>query len=411
MAIPSVTPTASFDKLATTFGRSLDQKLWAALMAKHPILDMLSRPKVDEVKIEWEVDAAPTRIYTEPSNAGTTIDGSATNTGLFLTGSEAMPVGTILRNITRPTPPTSATYLTDELMEVTVNDAAGQLTLQRNVGVPTGSALGTGYAVHALADQYEVVYQPKQEGSSMEENKYKDVTLVSNYTTTVDFYLTVTGDQKASRREVAGDTLANQTAKCLLNLGNDIERIFFSGAINADSSTTYYPGADAHIRRSRGLDQFVTATGGNVDYTTLDVTEAALNALFYNILANKTDPGDRFIIACHPYNARKVSAFGADKVVIGQEVTKWGRMIDTFKSDLGVQAPVIWTLNIPKTDLYVIDMDKVSLPVFRPFEVAEVTYGDDGTDAWRQRYLTAVTVKVVDPLYSFGKLAGLTWTA
>jgi len=56
-------------------------------------------------------------------------------------------------------------------------------------------------------------------------------------------------------------------------------------------------------------------------------------------------------------------------------------------------------------------MDKVSMPVFRPFEVAEVTYADDGTDAWRQRYLTSVGVKVIDPLYSFGKLAGLTWTA
>jgi len=412
MAIPSVTPFASFDKTAGTQGLSIDQKLWAALMAKHPILDMLSRPKIDEVKYSWEVDVAPTRIYTEPSHASTTIDSSTTLTGLVLTGAESMPVGTVLRNITRATPVASATYLTDELMEVTANSGATPpvLTVQRNIAVPTGSALGTGYGTHTLGDQFEVVYQPKQEGSSMEENKYRDVTIVDNYTTAVDFYLTVTGDQLHSRPMVAGDTLANQTAKCLLNLGNDIERLFFAGAINADSGTTYYPGADAHIRRSKGLDQFITASGGNVDYTTLDVTEAALNGLFYNILTNKTDPSDSFIIACHPYNARKISAFGADKVIIGQEVTKWGRVIDTFKSDLGVSAPVIWTLNIPKTELFVIDMNKVSLPVFRPFEVAEVTYADDGTDSWRQRYLTSIGVKVVDPLLSHGKLAGLPWT-
>jgi hypothetical protein len=245
----------------------------------------------------------------------------------------------------------------------------------------------------------------------MEENKYAQPTMVDNYVNTVDFYLTVTGDQKASEPQVAADSLANQTQKAMLNLANDLERMFFYGVINADSSTTYYPGADAHIRRTKGLDQWVTASGGNVDYSTLDVTETAVNALIYNMHINKTDMTDRFIIACHPYNARKFSAFGSEKVVTSLEASKWGRYISTFKSDLGVDIPIIHSLNISKSDLYVIDMDKVSMPTFRPFEVAEVTYGDDGTDAWRQRYLTSVGVKVVNGLYSFGKLSGLSWTA
>lgn len=414
MAIASVTPFASWDKASGTQGLSTDQKLWAALSAKHPILDMLQRPAVDEVKFSWETDVAPTRVYVLESSTSGIEDGtSTTNVAVTLTGGAAIAVGSILRNVTRPTPVSSATYLNDELLEVTANTGASPavLVVQRNVGVPSGSALGTGASVHALGDSYEVVYQPKQEGSSMEENKYTDVAMVSNYVNTVDFFLTVTGDQKASRPMIAADSLANQTQKCLLNLANDIERMFFYGVINADSSTTYYPGADAHIRRTMGLDQWITATGGNVDYTSLDVTETALNALLYNIHTNKTDMTDNFIIACHPYNARKVSSFGADKVVVGQELSKWGRYIDSFKTDLGVTIPVIHSLNISKSDLFVIDMDKVSLPTFRPFEVAEVTYGDDGTDAWRQRYLTSLGVKVVNGLYSFGKLSGLSWSS
>ena len=414
MTIPSVTPFASWDKTSGTQGLSIDQKLWAALAAKHPILDMLERPKVDEVKFSWETDVMPTRVYTGMDVATNMYD-SATATALKLNGAGGdIPVGSIMRNITRATPVTGATYLNDELIEVTANDGAtnATLTIQRNVGVPTGSALGTGVAsaVWADTDQVEVVYQPKQEGSSMEENKYADVAIVDNYVNTVDFYLTVSGDQKASRPMVAADSLANQTQKCMLNLANDIERMFFYGVINADSSTTYYPGADAHIRRTKGLDQWVTATGGNVDYTTLDVTEKAINDLVYNMHIAKTDLTDRFIIACHPYNARKFSAMGADKVVVGQELTKWGRYINSFVSDMGVTIPIIHTLNMSKSDLFIIDMDKVALPTFRPFEVAEVTYGDDGTDAWRQRYLTSLGVKCVNGLYSFGKLSGLSWT-
>ena len=414
MTIPSVTPFASFDKASGTQGLSIDQKLWAALAAKHPILDMLQRPAVDEVKFSWETDVMPTRVYTG-MDVATNLYDSATATSLKLNGAGSdIPVGSILRNITRPTPVTSATYLNDELIEVTANDGAANptLTIQRNVGVPSGSALGTGVAASVVADtdQWEVVYQPKQEGSSMEQNKYADVAIVDNYVNTLDFYLSITGDQKASRPMVAADSLANQTQKCLLNLANDIERMFFYGIINTDSSTTYYPGADAHIRRTKGLDQWVSATGGNVDYTTLDVTEKAINDLIYTIHTNKTDLTDRFIIACHPYNSRKFSAMGADKVVVGQELTKWGRYINSFVSDLGVTIPIIHSLNISKSDLFVIDMDKVALPTFRPFEVAEVTYAVDGTDAWRQRYLTSLGVKVVNGLYSFGKLSGLSWT-
>ena len=404
MAWPAATPTATYDKTAYTFARSIDQKLWAALMAKHPILDMLDRPSVDEVKFEWETDVAPTRTYT--GGAGGNINSNATNQTLSLAGGATIQLGSILRNTSQASP--MGTYGTDELLEVTANNAASPalLTVNRNVGAPTGSAAGTGSTTFGATDQWEVVYSPKQEGSSMDENKYADVTLVANYTNTVDFTLQVTGDQLHSTRLVAGDTLANQTAKNVLNVSNDIERMFFYGAVNASSAT----GSDSYVRRSQGLDQYVTASGGNVDYTTLDVTADAIDKLIETILENKTDATDPFIIACHPFNARKIAHFGSDKVIIDPTVTKYGRTIDTYLSDLGVTLPVIWSLNISKSDLYIIDMKKVALPVFRPWEVAEVTYSVDATDAWRQRYLTSLGVKCVNGIYSFGKLSNLPWS-
>ena len=152
MAIPSVTPFASFDKAAGTQGLSIDQKLWGALMAGSPILSMLARPSIDEVKYSWETANAPTRTYVGVDVASNVWDG-ATNTALKLTGGHNIAVGSILRNATRATPVTSATYLSDELVEVTANDGnttASTLVIQRNIGVPTGSTLGTGVASSVL---------------------------------------------------------------------------------------------------------------------------------------------------------------------------------------------------------------------------------------------------------------------
>ena len=128
MAIPSVTPFASWDKASGTQGLSIDQKLWAALSAKHPILDMLERPSVDEVKFSWETDVMPTRVYTGMDVATNPWD-SATATALKLNAcGSAIPVGSILRNVTRATPVTSATLPSrpSKIAAISTNQAASR---------------------------------------------------------------------------------------------------------------------------------------------------------------------------------------------------------------------------------------------------------------------------------------------
>jgi hypothetical protein len=92
-----------------------------------------------------------------------------------------------------------------------------------------------------------------------------------------------------------------------------------------------------------------------------------------------------------------------------QTDTVWGRDIQTFKSDLGVQADIIWTLNCSKSDLFIVNLNKVSIAEFRPWKQAEWTYDTDGVDAWRQRTLGEYGFKVVDGLYSHAALGYLTW--
>lgn len=404
--------TTTFDKTASTFDRSVDQKLWAALMAKSPILDMLSRPPVDTRKFEWETDTAPVRIYTSQNDAGNdTMTGSANDADnvLSFTSVAGLEQGALLKNIDAVT--TVGSYGQDELLEVrsiAAYSAPGYLvTFTRDAGGQASANANS--TAHANGNRYQVIYTPKPEGSGPDANKYSDVTLVENYCNSVDFYLTVTGDQAATKRLVPGDTVDNQFAKNLLALQNDLEGMFFYGAWSATPAGTAVSGTGS-VTRTQGLDAFLASSSANYDITTRDVTPTALDNLFAEIVYDKTDPSDNFIIACNPFNARKISQFGMDKVVTDNNATKWGRHIDTFKSDLGIEAPVIWSLNISRSDLFIIDMGKVSMPVFRPFMKAQWTYGDDGVDAFRQRYLGSFGVKVVDALYSHAKLGLLPWS-
>lgn len=399
MAWPATDYTATYDKTANTFDRSVDPKLWAALQARSPLLDMVPRFNVTNFKFEWETAAAPTRKFVCTSSSNGVEDGNGGYTALTLTGGTVIEEGTILRNCTRATP--IGTYGADELLEVTAN-TAGALTVVRDVGRQNS---GTGSTAHTLGDYFEIVYAPKEEGSSADRNKYTDVALAENYTNIVDFYLAVTGSQAETKRLVGGDTLQAQFNECLRQLQNELEGMLLYGALNNGANA----GSDSYVRRTKGLDSFLCASGANVDYSTKAVTEEALNAQVAAILEDATDPTDRFIIVCHPQNARVISTFGSDKVITSPEKTKWGRYIDTFRSDLGVDLDVIWSLNCTKSDLFIIDTSKIAFAIFRPFQKATWTYGDDGVDAWRQRYLGEVGVKVVDPLYSHAKLGYLTW--
>jgi len=365
---------------------------------------MAPRFAVSNYKFEWESDVAPTRTYASSGTAGaddinadSAIDG--TETALTLAAAPTdLQVGSIIRNATRATP--IGTYGVDELMEVTAISSA-TLTVARNVNAAVGATAHTGSLIHDESDVFEVVYAPREEGSAPGVNKYKDVTLSENNCNTVDFYLTATGDQIATMRLVGGDTMDNQFQKNMTNLQNQLEGMLFYGAIQTGSSSA--------VRRTKGIDQFISASGANLDYSTKDVTAEALDALFYEILTDNTDPNDKFIIACHPSQARKISAFGLDKVRLGQTESKYGRYIDTFKSDLGVEAEVIWSLNVSKSDLFILNMNRISIATFRPFEQAQWSYGDDGVDAYRQRILGSFGVKCVDPLKAHAKLGYLSW--
>jgi len=129
------------------------------------------------------------------------------------------------RNVTRATP--IDTYGADEIMQIlTVSTAT--CTVKRDYAAQNS---GTGSAVHATGDVFEVIATPKEEGSSPGANKYRDVTLTSNYTQNFDFEIEVTGDQLASERMVVADTVQAQVSMGMQKLSNELESTLLYGAL------------------------------------------------------------------------------------------------------------------------------------------------------------------------------------
>jgi hypothetical protein len=423
MAWPDPGRTASYDKTALTMGRSVDPILWPMLCAKSQLIDRIPKESVDNVKFEWETANTVGRTVAAADHGGaTTFDGHATNAVIAVTEADAAKIqkGCILRNASRATP--IGTYLVDEIMQVNAIAAADSgyvhVTVKRNFAQPVGSTADNGSTAHVHTDTLEVLWSPKEEGSSADANRYTDVSIVSNYTNILDFYLTVTGSQLASKRLVAGDSLQRQFDDRLVELKNDMEAMLLYGALNPGAAAVgaeveaTWQGSDSYVRTTRGVQSFINVTGGNIDYTSLAVTEEAINTRTLTLLTNGVDMSDTFILVAHPANIRTISAFGADKVRITQAETKWGRALKSLETDLGVELELVPCLNCSKSDLFILDTKKIKLAEFRPFVKMEWgidTANPDGTDAWKQRYLGEYGVKVVDGTKSHALISSIAW--
>ena len=426
---PGVEP-ASYDKTANTYSRNIDNVLYPIICSKSQLVDRFPKVPVDGAKYEWE--SANTRGRTFLSDApgtGTGIVGSATEAiiGGGAAGSLGLTLqaGSLIRNVTRATP--VGTYGADEILRVTAavgSASAGDFPVKRNYAQPVGSTYNQGSTAHAATDVFEILASPKQEGSSPDENKYTDVILAANYTQIMDFYLTVTGSQLASKRLIAADSLQSQFDNRLVELKNEIESMLLYGAVNpdnaaqgADTEANAWIGTDAYARTTKGFQQFQNVaaayTNGLVDYATKAVTESAISQLVANLMSVGNDMSDPLILVAHPNNIRTISGFGADKVRITQSETKWGRALKTLETDLGVDLELVPCMNASKSDLFIINTKKVFLTEFRPFVKMEWgidTSTPDGTDAWKQRYLGELGVKVIDGPKSHASLQYITWS-
>lgn len=419
MTWPAVTPTATWDRTSGTEGRSVDAVLHPMLVAKSQWLSALKvGAQVDEPKIEWisanTVGRTFTAAATNTPASGVgyggvrgAASGSASNVliGGCTTGIGALlKPGAIIKNASGTTP--TGTYGLDEIMLVTVApDGNGDITVRRDYGRQNS---GTGSAYHAPTDVYEVLFMGIEEGSSPSGNRYKATTVSENYTTILDFYMTVTGSEMARRPQIAADNMQRQYEDRVIELKNDLSSMTLYGALSYGGNA----GSDSYARTTKGLAQALVQSTGNVDYTSTALSEDAINKLFETILSNGCERTDPYKILVNPAQARVMSSFGADKIRIERVDQTWGRYVTVFLSDLGFEAEIIADPLVSKGNLFIVNMNKVELIPFRPWTKLEWgidTSTPDGTDAYKMRVLGEYTFKCIDPLKAHGAMTTLTW--
>lgn len=404
MAWPAVVPTATWDRTSGTEGRQVDSVLHPMLCAKSQMLDSVKvGAQTDEPKIEW-ISAQTNARTVQGVSSSTTIHNSGSATDLALSSGlgATVKVGAILRNASKATG--IGTYKVDELMLVTAI-SGDVLTLYRDYGA---NAAGTGFATHGTTSAYEVIFTGVEEGSSPSVNKYKPTVLDSNYTSILDFYLTVTGTELARRPQVAADNMQRQYEDRMIELKNDLSAFILYGA----QAPANPAGTDANIRTTKGVLQALAQSGGNCDYTSTAVTEAGINKLCENILSAGCDRSETYKIFVHPAHARVISGFGADKVRVERVDKTWGRYVTYLLSDLGFELEVVPDPLVLKSNLFLLNMNKVELVPFRPWMQMEwgmQTSTPDGTDAYKKRILGEYTMRVIDPLKAHGCMTLLSW--
>lgn len=394
---PSVNP-ASYDLDAnSTQGRAVSDILWPMMVTRRRILaEIPIRPKIDQplYEIMYEQTNPPYVLLTDVS--GTTIEGSNSGTGMVIHASTGSPdlirAGTVLRNRTRPTP--IGTYFQNECLLVTSN-TSGTLEVVRDC---FNANSGTGSTAHAATDEFEIVYTNIGEGSlgADQANHYKITNRIYNHVSGFGFKLQVTGDAFARGMWHVQDTLARQWSNRMLELENHLaSAILYSGyQLSGDEG-----GSDSYLSWMRGVDDFVCASGANVDVTNTTLHYDAVDNLFVSIVNDGGAETDSYIIVTAPRNVQTMSHWDDDKVRLTMDEKRTGRYINEFISTTGASAPVIVEPKCNPNDLFVINTSKWGLVPFRPFETWEYgrfTANETGDDIWNKRVLGKYTFEFVD---------------
>ena len=410
MAIPVSQYFSSFDVTSRTEKQVLDAQIWGIMQPKVPVLDLISKgSEIDSIRYEWEYRKPDAKYVTADGSTGNLTNNASTGVTLNVAAGEGLKVevGTILRDTAQSlvsaadgTGILASGAKMGELIQVTAI-STDALTVTRDVA--NFRASGTVVPTHAVSAVWEIMWTPRQESSAPGIDMTQTLGILENWTVTQDFYLTISGSQakRAMNNLNAASQLSMQYEDRLMGAARRLE----SSLLYGFKMPTTPQGSDTVIREMQGLFTFLALAGGNADYTTTSLTPAALNAAFKKILVDGGDESSPYAIICNPDQAQVIAAFGEDKVRVDRTDAQYGRVITSYKSDLGFVGQVVPAIGCHKSDLAIVNTSKWGMIPYRPWfkKAPEQLY-----DGEVQRAIIEFTSQVIDPLTAHASFNALT---
>jgi hypothetical protein len=161
-----------------------------------------------------------------------------------------------------------------------------------------------------------------------------------------------------------------------------------------------------------GILQFLT--GGNAVATGGALSATHINSAL-ELIYSDGGTSDRYAILCSENQARKISAFntsGSNPVVMKTpEDRNFGGYISAFTGDLPVdssfQAQIVVDPNFPKTQVAVIDLNKISLRPFINRSLQDSDATPNGADYYQRRVLGEYTAEIMNGTTAHALITGL----
>lgn len=345
-------------------------------------------PVVTNTKYEWVNDS-----HTQYSSAITGFDTDGDGTGITLGSTSGLEAGSVLRF------ETSAGGSETELVQVDSVDSSTEITVTRDYGSTTGVTLEIG-------DVAFLVSTPRNEDSDVGSAIKHEGSLAYNYTQIFDAVANLSETAKASAAYDNATAMGIQMRAAMIRLARDLESALIYGERVQRTSSA--------AGTLRGLVQYISEAGGNIDTTGGNISEAIINNVIESIVADGGMLIDPVLIVSHK-QARNISALNTSgtnpSINKANTDRSLGGFISSFVGDLPIDGgstmlKIFTCINFPNDKAIVADMNDINVRVMRGLTSKDAT--TPGTDGDKQRLLTELTLEVRNAGTAHGIATGLT---
>ena len=158
-----------------------------------------------------------------------------------------------------------------------------------------------------------------------------------------------------------------------------------------------------------GILYFLKQPGGNVvNAGGTDLTQKILNDAIEKIVL---DGGNPNVLVCNTTQARKISAFNTNNIVIQREDQTAGNFVARFVADLpaGVITTIVVDTNFPKDKIAILDTSRLRLVPLAGSTLSDEDATPPGADFIARRILGEYTLEVRNAKQAHGLIEGLAY--